>query len=394
MGESDQNRRLYSIEGGKPDSINVSNTYEELEDRSVRLESVVLAIEHHHGEEQIDRLGVTTRFLRNGFLMMQELAHSGGHRSLSDISNEFATAYALAAPQQDQSEAYNRLMKSNAEALHELREAMFEPEAQFVADYPQGDWSDRELKEAVFDGIGQSAAILRLILPQNEGEETSAYLARCKDFMQRSIDSIREESGKADEAISLIKNADEIIDALERLEVRPETRYDRGLTLLRMAVSMVVGLAREPKQNPLTFAQAQIQQFDKLPGEQGRRAESMRLFDSLEFLEETYDELARSNDPEADAVRHRAFLEKEFSSETFANPETEKDLRKILHHSYEILKILAGPEAANHDDLIEVINRLKIIFLHQGARITNPDGVEAGHLRYLAWQDFPEPESK
>lgn len=156
---------------------------------------------------------------------------------------------------------------------------------------------------------------------------------------------------------------------------------------LQQGVLAVAGLADHP--DPAEFTTFVINNNEKSGGLDYRRRLSMRLFDSLEVLENAFDGLYFTYDPEADATRFMQFVEQCCPSTIFEDPVTTGLILDMVREAYLILKLLAGPEA-KHPDLMQVVENLKKEILVRGVGINNPDGAEATNYRVLAWHTWPD----
>jgi hypothetical protein len=169
-------------QGGRIDPGDVDDRDEELEALSIRMQEDVRTIDQLY--EPLKKLDKTIIKLRNGINIMELLAQSGASGKISEVFDQTIRAYINRVQHGDPNGAYQAGAYDDIEALKFINEAMFSKHMEdFKKDYPSEAWTNTTVADAIFDGLAQAAAALRIICPMYVGETPENYLSRLKGYI-------------------------------------------------------------------------------------------------------------------------------------------------------------------------------------------------------------------
>lgn len=188
---SSKDAALRVIHGDRIDPADIDTTDEELEALALRLIEDQNVLDERWPATKLDPV---INSLRSGFNIVEQWASAGNAYELPAVVDATVKWYIKRVQDTDPKGAYKFLAGSDASHLKFLAEAMFSKHIQdLITDNPSEAWTDQEVVNAVINGLGHSADVVRAMFPMTEGEDPKDYRERLITMMEEAAEEIAEQ---------------------------------------------------------------------------------------------------------------------------------------------------------------------------------------------------------
>lgn len=186
MGEDKTDKpKLRSIPGQRIDPEDVDDTPEELEALAIRLADDIRTIDDEY--DLFRRADTAILALRNGMDIIQEMAETEGVLGVAELVDVSIRSYIRRVDSASPAADFASLAKDMAQSLLTVKEAIFSShQLELGQKFPSAAWSVDGVRDAIFEGLADTTAIISALCPRQPGEDAKEYKKRMESFLSEA----------------------------------------------------------------------------------------------------------------------------------------------------------------------------------------------------------------